>query len=233
MQAFHVVGSIALHEFNERFSDIDFIIILERPVSKIDLDSLRAIHKTIEKDFPKSKLSGSYIQANDPGRFEHEMQPHPYYQDGILYEQGYFEINSITWWVLKNHGLAIRGMVATELPFTVDWDLLVTKTKENLNSYWKSWTTRPDALFALLSDWGIQWTVLGVLRQFYTLRENSITTKLRAAEYALTCVPQRWHPLIREAMEIRESRRKQQYRSRIVRMVDTVKFLKYIIQTSN
>jgi hypothetical protein len=233
MRAFYVVGSIALGGYNERFSDIDFVSIFEHPVSRSQLESLRTTHETIEKEFPKSKLSGSYVQENDLGRFEHEMPPHPYYQDGKLHEQGYFEINSITWWVLKNHGIAIRGMEPQELPFTVDWDLLISKMKENLNSYWKSWTTRPDAFWVMLSDWGIQWTILGVLRQYYTFQENSITTKLGAGEYALNHLPQRWHPLIREAMDIREGCQKQHYYSRIIRMLDAVKFMKYLIRISN
>jgi len=96
IRAFYIVGSIALNGFNERFSDIDFVAVLERPASQADYESLRTLHKTIEEDFPESKLSGSYLQMTDLGRFEHEIQPHPYYQDGKLHDAGYFEINSIT-----------------------------------------------------------------------------------------------------------------------------------------
>jgi hypothetical protein len=85
----------------------------------------------------------------------------------------------------------------------------------------------------MLSDRGIQWTVLDVLRQYYTFRENSIATELKAAEYALTRLPSRWHPLIQEAIDIREGKKDLHYRSRIVRRIDAVKFLKFVVQTSN
>jgi hypothetical protein len=56
---------------------------------------------------------------------------------------------------------------------------------------------------------------------------------LKAAEYALTCLPERWHPLIQDAIDIREGKKDLHYRSKIVRMIETVKFLKFVIQTSN
>lgn len=230
ISGFYIVGSIALDGFNEQFSDIDFVAVLNRKLSQADIEELIAIHKIIEKDFFKWKLSGCYLQLYDLGRFENDIKLHPYYHDGKFHPEGYFEINSITWWILKNHGIVIIGKETADLPFTVDWDLLIARMKKNLNSYWVSWTNR---YFVMLSDWGIQWTVLGVLRQYYTFRENSITTKIKAANYALTCLPIRWHSLIQEAIDIREGKKKSLYRSKIVRMVDAVKFLKYIIQTSN
>jgi hypothetical protein len=83
----------------------------------------------------------------------------------------------------------------------------------------------------LLSDWGIQWAVLGVLRQFYSFRENAITTKACAGEYALTCLPARWHPLIREALRIRAGQKRSAYRFRPMRTVEALRFLRFIIQT--
>jgi hypothetical protein len=233
ISGFYVVGSIALDGFNERFSDIDFVAVLNRKANQADIEKLIAIHKLIEKEFTKWKLSGCYIQIHDLGHCENEMEPHPYYHDDKFHDKGYFEINSITWWILKNHGIVIVGKESTDLPFTVDRDLLIAKTKENLNSYWVGWTNRIDGFFVMLSDWGIQWTVLGVLRQYYTFRSNSITTKTKAAEYALTCLPNRWHSLIQEAIGIREGKKKSLYRSKVVRMMDAVKFLKYVIQTCN
>jgi hypothetical protein len=105
--------------------------------------------------------------------------------------------------------------------------------RENLNSYWASWTKRPGRILALYSDWGIQWAVLGVLRQFYTFNERSITTKIRAGQYALGCLPGRWHKLIREAIDIRHGKKESAYRLRISRMIEAVIFLKYIIQLCN
>lgn len=85
-------------------------------------------------------------------------------------------------------------------------------------------------LALLLSDWGIQWAVLGVLRPFYTFRENDITSKEAAGQYALACLPVRWRPLVCEAISLREGSPALSYRSRLSRAIDARRFLKYIIR---
>jgi hypothetical protein len=79
----------------------------------------------------------------------------------------------------------------------------------------------------------MQWAVLGVLRQFYSFRENTITTKTEAGEYALTCVLGRWHQLIREAIDVRGGAKASAHQIIIVRMMEAVRFLRFVIQTSN
>ncbi len=155
------------------------------------------------------------------------------YHDGVLHPDGHFGLNLVDGWVLKNCGIAIIGPEPQALSFTVDWNLLITKMRENLNSYWVSWTRRPKRLIILFSDWGIQWAILGVLRQFYTFQENQITTKRKAGEYALSCVPTHWHRLIQEAINLRARSKKSLYRLRVIRTIDAVSFLRYIIRSSN
>jgi hypothetical protein len=233
IDAYYIVGSIALNEFNENYSDIDFVAVLNRRAIPLELEHLLKIHQSIEKMQPQWKMSGSYIQANDLGKLGMRLASHPQFHDGILHPAAQDGINSVTWWELKNYGIPVFGPEPRNLPFTVDWDFLVSEMKENLNSYWRSWTRHPKRLIMLYSDWGIQWAVLGVLRQFYTFRENSITTKVRAGEYALGCLPQPWHRLVQEAIAIRQGKKPTFYRSRSGRIVEAVYFLNYIINICN
>ena len=229
----YIIGSIALGEFNEYFSDIDFITVLNRRASPIDLGHLRKIHQSLERTYPRWKMSGSYVQASDLGKRSDTLRPYPQFHDGVLYPAIDDAINSVTWWELKNQGISIVGTASGTLPFTVNWDLLITELRENLNTYWRSWTRHPKRVAVLYSNWGIQWAVLGVLRQFFTFREKSITTKVKAGEYALDCLPRRWHPLIQEAINIRRVQKGSLYRFRFGRMVQTVRFLNYVIDTCN
>jgi hypothetical protein len=233
MSSFYVLGSIALDGFNEKFSDIDFVAMLNRNASALDIEKIGEIHKRIRREYPRWKMSGIYIQEKDVGKYEDEIEPHPYYHDGKIHAAGYFEINSITWWILKNRGIKIKGVDPQELAYEVDWDLLIRRMRENLNTYWSSWTRRIDGSLVMLTDWGIQWTVLGVLRQYYTFQENTITTKEKAAEYGLDQLPNCWQPLIQEAVNIRTGQDDRNYRCKVKRMADNVKFLKYVIQKSN
>jgi len=233
IKAFYIEGSIALGGFNEHFSDVDFMAILDRHPSSTDIKKLRNIHKIIEQNYPRWRMSGSYLPSDNFKPYKMDVKPNIYFHDGLLKLDGHFELNSVEGWILKNHGIMLLGDEPQDLPFIVDWDLLIVKMRENLNSYWVNWTKRPFKIIIMLFDSGIQWTVLGVLRQFYSFRENSITTKIKAGEYGLAKLPFRWHRLIKEAIEIREGNKTSAYRFRIVRTIEAVRFVKFIIQTCN
>jgi len=233
VSAFYLVGSIALDNFTLRHSDIDFIAALSRRVSPQDFEKLRTIHKRIERQYPRWKMEGNYFQATDLGRPDEHVEPFPRYHDRKLNWVDKNVLGLVTWWILQNKGIAVWGAEPQTLTYTVDMDKLLQDQRENLNTYWASFTTHPGRILALLSDWGVQWTLLGVLRQFYTLREKSIVSKTAAGEYALEHVPDRWHPIIREAIDLREAPKKSTYHSRFKRASEAFQFIKYIIQLCN
>lgn len=244
MKAFYIEGSIALGEFNEHFSDIDFVALLNRQLTHTEFATLRNIHQVVGKSYPRWKMSGSYLQSDDLRNCNNLVEANICYE-GRLRLEGHFDWNWVAGWILKNHGIAIIGPEPQALPVTIDWDRLIQRMRGNLNSYWAGWTRRPDAFGEMLFDLGIQWSVLGILRQVYSFRENAITTKTKAGEYALTWVPGRWHRLIQEAIDIRSGRRSSAcrfrivrtkasaYQLRIVRTFEAVRFLKFIIETCN
>ena len=58
---FYLVGSIALGEFNESFSDIDFVATLNKQATSKEIEAFRSIHRTITKKHSRWEMSGSYI----------------------------------------------------------------------------------------------------------------------------------------------------------------------------
>ena len=194
---------------------------------------MRHIHQHLHEKYTDWPLSGSYLQAHDIGQFEGAIEAYPYYDEGVLRESGYFDINSVTWWLLKHRGLTLFGTNPQHLDFDVDWDKLIADMRENLNTYWVQFTRLNKRLGWLLTDDGIQWTVLGALRQFYTFREHNITSKIGAGEYGLQHLPQRWHTIIQEALNIRNQVGIPQYRFRILRAIEAYRFMKYIIYFCN
>ncbi|MBW4629622.1 MAG: DUF4111 domain-containing protein [Brasilonema octagenarum HA4186-MV1] len=233
IDACYIHGSIALGAFNPHLSDIDFITILTRRATAQEVENLKAVHQELELIYPQWKLEGSYLQWEDLGRSQQEIAPYPYYHDRVLRSAGYHDVNLVTWWVLKHRGISIIGLPSQMLAFAVDWNLLQIKMKENLNSYWVSWTRSPSKVAYLLTDSGIQWAVLGVVRLFYTLREHDITSKTEAGRYALVHLPAKWHQLIQEAINLREIRHGSSYRSKVSRAVEAVRFLRYVINVCN
>ncbi|HVU10945.1 MAG TPA: aminoglycoside adenylyltransferase domain-containing protein [Phototrophicaceae bacterium] len=230
---FYLHGSIALGAFKAASSDIDALAVVSGRCGTYELDRLTQIHAIINRDYPRPYLEVIYLQPSDLGRAAAQIEPFPYAHDGRFTASGHFEINDVTWWVLKNRGITLRGTPAADLNFTVDWDTLITHMRVNLNTYWRSYTTSPARIALLFSDYGIQWAVTGVLRQYYSFHEGSITSKDGAALYALDHVPQQWHRLIQEALNIRSGKRGSLYRSPLLRALDAYRFLSFIIAACN
>ena len=225
----YVHGSLALDAYTPGLSDIDFISITSRRCTANDTNTLRALHHTLVQRHPQPQLEGCYLLAQDVGRFENAMPPHPYVHDGIFQAKGYHDINAVTWWILQHHGITIYGPPASQFDIQTDWERLFADMHHNLNTYWARFTTHPRRMSWLLNDYGIQWAVLGVLRQFYTFRERAITSKVGAGTYGLIHTPQQWHQIIQEALNIRRGNTRSSYRSRIVRAITARAFLQLII----
>ena len=54
----------------------------------------------------------------------------------------------------------------------------------------------------------VEWSITGVLRQFYTLQEHDIVSKVDACKYAIHHLPEEYHNIINEAISIREGSNK-------------------------
>jgi hypothetical protein len=233
VEAIYIHGSIALGAFHPTLSDIDAIMVVSRRVSDVDVEKLREIHASTAEQYPQWKLEGSYLQWDDVGQPETAIEAHPTYHDNVLNPASRFDVNHVTWWVLKNHGITVLGKDVQSLDFSVDMDDMIAAMHENMNSYWASWTTKPRHIVMMVSNWAIEWTVLGVLRQYYTFRERDITSKTGAGAYALKHTPKQWHRIIQEAINIREQKAGSLYRFRILRAIEAVRLLRYVIRTSN
>jgi hypothetical protein len=225
----YLVGSVALGAFDEQRSDIDVVAVLSRPPAA-DLAGLRALHQALRQRHPRQKLECSYLQWSDLGKPESEVPPFPAFHDGKLNPASHFELHPVTWWMLKQHALTLRGPAAASLPFEASWEALEAWTRNNLVTYWGDWTRQPLLKAALLTDAAVEWTVLGVLRLHYTLREQQITSKQGAGEYALAHLPEEWHPIILEALNLRVGRAERLFRGRLGRARQALRLLEYVIE---
>jgi hypothetical protein len=229
----YIQGSIALGAFNPGQSDIDFIAVISRRATPDDIARLTALHQKLATLYPTMPLEGSYVQHADLGKLNDAIEPCPYIHDCKFEAGGHFDINRVTWWILKNRGITLLGTDAHDLDFQVDWDGLSADTLQNLNDYWARYTDDPTRIIWLLSDYGIQWTVLGVLRQYYTFKERSIISKIGAGDYAVQHLPVQWGRLIQEAINIRRGNETSLYRLGILRAIEAYQFLRWIIRECN
>lgn len=239
LQGFYLYGSIALGDYYAHCSDIDFIAITEKRLTDSQYACVSNVHKEVEKRFPKSRMGGIYVTWDDLGKLDADIEPFPYYSDGRLKRAGYFELNLVTWYELKHHGLRLIGPAVEALDITIDRETFIQNMRINLNTYWMNWIRkassglRPYSLLVWSSGSLIEWGVLGITRLWYTFREHQVTSKARAGEYALRHVPERWHPILREAIRIRRGGGVSHYRSKRQRKADAIAYMQYLMKECN
>ncbi|MBC5638796.1 DUF4111 domain-containing protein [Ornithinibacillus sp. BX22] len=165
---------------------------------------------------------------------------HFYNSEKLSFGDFYFNFNPVTWWMLKNNGINILGPDPKDFEFDIQPQQLVSYVLKNMNAYWanriKTAENSINDLVAMPTnqiDYEIEWTVLGLLRQFFTLKEYDIVSKLDAGEYGLTQIPYEWHSIIEEAMNIRKGIKASIFRSDWERIDKTIRFSKYLITHCN
>ncbi|MBO0586917.1 aminoglycoside adenylyltransferase domain-containing protein [Sporosarcina sp. E16_8] len=238
LEGLYIHGSIALNAYVNDSSDIDFIAIINRRLSKSEVGVLSEIHGMIASNYQNPKMDGAYIMWEDIGKLDAADNKYPFYNGGTLSFGAYF--NSITWWILKTSGISIIGPEPTALRIEVDPLHLVSYVSENMNTYWEQRIRKIESSIEQIPqlateeiDIEIEWSVLGLLRQYYTLKEHSIVSKLGAGEYALLHMPEEWHQIIREAINVRKGVKTEIFISDEERIDMALRFSKYIIRYCN
>jgi predicted nucleotidyltransferase len=240
IQSIYVYGSVALGDFIEGTSDIDFIVVLKHIPDEADIQAISEAHVEVEAEIPGTVIMGAYLLEDDLGRPADDISTLlTYYNNKLQTNHTGADVNPITWWILKNHGIRVCG---AELSFSYDLETnsMIKYVIENLNTYWVSNIERLEN--QLLSeqeipveqlDEAVEWCTLGMLRQLYTIRKQDIKSKAEAGYYGLETMPPRWHGLIQEAIHIKRLRPDRCYTSQLERITDLIALLRYIHSEAN
>lgn len=236
IKSLYIYGSVALGDYIEGSSDIDFIGILRSPPSKEDVEAISAAHAEVETEIPNTDIMGSYILERDLGKSANHISPLLAYYNKQLNEDGKgADINPITWWILKNHGIRAYG---SKVPFNyeITGKHLASYVIQNLNTYWIGLIDRLEKAVHISDrelDEAVEWCTLGMLRQLYTIREHRIKSKVEAGLYGITVIPPHWHALIYEAITIKQLRPGRHYSSGEERLTELVQLLRFIHLEAN
>lgn len=244
LEGLYVHGSIALEAFVNDSSDIDFITVTNRRLLKEDASALNQIHIKLQQMFQKPEMDGVYIVKEDLGKMDSsckdENEMYAYFNNGELKFGNYFNFNPITWYLMKHRGIRIAGPEIDLMISGPTTEVLRQYVLQNMNTYWvgrlQSFEKSIDEVKHYPADMveaEIEWSVLGVLRQYYTLKEGSIISKQHAGEYGLKHLPEEWHSLIREAVSIRSGTNGVNSDSNETRIKTTIKFMTYLISLCN
>lgn len=230
-------GSVALGDFQQGSSDIDFVTVVKRVLTEDDRRILERVHASLAKSYPRTQMEGVYLLPEQLGRSLGEIPPVPGYHDGRL-TMGHFSINPVTWYELKTLGITVYGHALARLEFNGYIEQLRSYSMENINSYWRRWVdsySRPRfryAVHALFCREPVAWGVLGVTRLYHVIAECSVVSKSGAGEYALEHLPQ-WRPIVTEALQVRKGIARSRYRNAFTRRRDLIQYMNFIIDECN
>ncbi|GFZ29758.1 nucleotidyltransferase [Clostridium zeae] len=228
----YIYNSVALGNFDDNKSDIDFITVINEDFNDVDLKKLKLIHQKLINAYKYArKMEVMYIKFDEVGKGNNEISPYLYFADRKLHEYGYYDINSVTWWTLKNYGIAIKSPDISNLQLNVEWKDVITNMNHNLNFYWK---TKLKNKFIFITDYWIEFSILTLCRILYTFENNKITSKVEAAEFASNVVDEKYKMIISEALRIRTAASKKSlYKFRVVRQREARVFIENIITYCN
>jgi hypothetical protein len=229
----YLTGSCVLNGFHEGKSDADCTVLLTCPPNEEQVHQLKLVHRKLSVEWKEIPLECQYVTLDHIQHNETDIQPFYSYYSGAL-TLGKFNANPVTWFTLGHHGYTVIGKPAAELGITVTADDLKQYVNANVHSYWANYLQRLEKPFTLtringLTDQAVEWCVCGISRMYYTMCEGDIASKEQAAEYGLASLPANRHPILKEALHIRNGTENRQYRSRFNRRKEIIAYMKYVI----
>ncbi|MCL2136803.1 MAG: DUF4111 domain-containing protein [Coriobacteriia bacterium] len=229
----YATGSLAVGDYYEGKSDKDLTVVLKQPVGSDKAKELLALHRLLEKKYPKAKVESQYVTLGELSRDTAEIEPILAYHDRKM-SRSYFNVNPVTWLTLRDYGLTVAGLPAAELGITTTVEETVAYVKANVEGYWQSWAARAKSNRRLLgiyslSDAAIEWGVSGISRMLYTVNEGRIASKDAALEYMMEKSPQKHQAILGEALRIRSGQGVKAYRSRFQRRREMIGYMEYVI----
>ena len=229
LEAFYLVGSIALGDYREGQSDVDFIAIL---ADEPDVAILQAVHADLARHHPALHCDGIYLR---PGELSAPAAGSGIeVRDGRLRDQSAGERHPVTWLILADAGIALRGRAPDHHWVMAEREAAIGHSRANLQAYWRPWLEARRRLLSpvgpgLLKDGAVVWGCLGIARLYATIATGRVPSKSGAGQHALGAFPAHGK-VIAEALRLRGNPgAARHYRSRLARRRDLIAFMDAVL----
>lgn len=227
----YISGSIALGASEELASDIDMIALTQGEWSSLELKQLEALHTHLTKAYPLGKrlevfyIPLRYLGVRHPDKQSGAVDSYPVAHDGRFLPASHGGLNTVTWWILKNHGLGLLGPARSVLPLEVSWQDVLSAMRFNLDVYFARQAKRP---YIYWDDAAVEFAVTNLCRIFTTIDEGEIISKSASLMRWKDRLPERWKRLLDDAWPLRHHLKQPSlYPHRFQRMRETLAFIQY------
>lgn len=181
----YVHGSLATGTFYRHASDLDLLVLVNRPLAPATLVALRQTLQTIEQAKPvNGPLEITILQQRYALSYEHPLKPELQWNSkpGAIASQLMH---------VKQRGVRLTGAQPQDAIGLIPWHAFIQSVMESFEAKAQRVADAPAAV------------VLNACRTLYDVSVPAVTIvdKIAAAEWALSRLPERFHELIRTAIE--------------------------------
>ncbi len=223
-------GSFA-HGGWDAYSDVDFVVILQRDLRPDELTELRVLHARvfINDSYWARHLEGSYFPKEVISDLHKTDIPMWYLDNGSLnFERSTHDNTLVVRWVLREYGIPLAGPPPTTWIPPIP-DVLLKK---------EVWKTMHDWGTEILEDgykldtrWSQAFAVMIYCRMLQTLATGRVESKPDGAAWAMGALDPQWQSLIDDALINRPENHQKWYQPSDPKKVEQTKhFLRYSLE---
>ncbi|MGC9268675.1 aminoglycoside adenylyltransferase domain-containing protein [Acidiphilium sp.] len=231
VRGLYLVGSVALGDYQENHSDVDFVAVTDRPIVPDLVEPLAGLHARLHTG-RRPAFDGIYLEASRLSQTPGAAEIGDYTVRGEFHTgQPCFEINPATYLGLVQSGIVVFGPPVPALDIAIDMAALRRFQLDHLQGSWARWVQRSDAALlrmdhdADIAAAPLAWGVLGMLRIACTLATGRIVSKTAAGRWALGVYPPKWRNVIEEALAVRRGEAPMLTRARAGSTIDFLRFV--------
>jgi len=203
---FYLRGSLAMGGFDPETSDIDILVVTERPVSEAEFEALDRLHRRVEarQNEYGRHYEVSYVDRASLKRFAPGERRHP--TVGSDWAFGWAEHRDnfvLERWMVREHGVALAGPDPKTLIDPISADDLRTAVVGELRARMDSWAASDEPPDWLGTRYYQAFEIETLCRALYTLEFGDLPTKRQAVEWALRTLREPWLGLVQWSQEHR------------------------------
>ncbi|MDQ6715101.1 MAG: DUF4111 domain-containing protein [Actinomycetota bacterium] len=205
----YLTGSVALADFHEAWSDVDFVTVLRERPTPAQQTRLADVHERMSARHRRPRLDGAYVTWADlAAPPQRDITLGLQAKEGVLRSGRSWVPPILAWHELHDHGLHVHGPGLETADIALDPDALRQWCLGQLAEVWTPWWFRTARLLSApglgsLGAWAPASGVLGVVRAHYLLTTGRVTSKCGAGEWALSICEPEWKNLLQECLRIR------------------------------
>ncbi len=207
---FYLRGSLALGDFKPETSDVDILVVTERPVSEPEFEALASLHDRLparDNQFGRH-YEVSYVDRPSLKRFRPGERRHPTVGSDWPFVRAEHRDNFILErWVVRERGISLVGPDPKTLIDPISSDHLRAAVVGELRARMEHWAGGDEPPTWMDTRYYQAFEIETICRALYTLELGELSTKPQAVSWALKALPEPWQKLVEWSQAHRADKR--------------------------